>query len=177
MANIYSDSIVELVLRQLNEEVDIPQIEEYKGHVLAAVNEALAEIYRHKLTMICTDTVALSANGANLNYLTKPCLSVISVQKNGEDVDFSIAGVFLKTESMPCNVTVTYKSYPRINSANEQLPVRENLSYMLADYAVYKILSAGSLERQARGQVYYQSYLKAYSLLNSEDNSKIKNKY
>ena len=176
---IYIQTVVEMVLRQLNEDTSFLNIMDYNPHVLSACNEALAEIYKNKLDMICTQTVNITDSyGYDLNHFNDSFLEVLSVKKDGEPVDYRIEGIFLKPDTIPISgVTVTFKSYPKITSPNEQLTFRENLSYMLADYAVYKILSSGGAERQTRAQAYYQSYLRAYAKITPDNAAKIVNKY
>ncbi|MGI6168251.1 MAG: hypothetical protein ACOYI4_00855 [Christensenellales bacterium] len=170
--------LMHLSLLSLNEDTDDMTREEYADQLLEYFNQAYGEIMRAYYPVFCEQEICVGTGGQyDLSGLERPFIEAKRLlRRDGRQAEWSVEGSTLFTA--PGSGRILYRYMPDRLAADGDEPVfPADMHYCLSDYAAYRVLSCGSRARQARGEVYYGSYLSALGKLGQRKNTRLLKKY
>lgn len=163
--------IIILTLNNINEDTDDLTVEEYRDSVVRAVNEAYSDICarryqpRRRVNITIPDDGNIDATSLPADYL-----QICSIEsKDRQPLTFSPRGKSIRVYGYSGSGVLEYIYLPERLSLDIDRPIlREKDHYCLADYAAWRQLATGSAARQARGQVFYENYLRTAARINRQ---------
>lgn len=163
--------IIIMALNNINEDIDELTVEEYRESIVRSINEAYMDICARRYQPRKLSAVKVPEDGnVAVNTLpddyVQPC--GITTGK-GMPLTFSPRGRSLKVYGYTGTAVLEYVYLPgRMYLDSEKPILPEHNHYCLADYAAWRQLMTGSPARQARGAMFYDSYLKAANRVNRQ---------